>query len=104
MGYSLTGVYASLSKRGSLVDFCTPRIWRKRAAARYKALMSLPAVPLGRDRTEAAKICRRGGTLTAEARFGWNNERGYAEPSSGIRMQEVFGRPRKEGRYREKAR
>jgi beta-galactosidase len=105
MRYSLTGVYRAFFEKSIPVDFLHAMDLESEGAARYKALyVPYPLMLSGATARQLRKYVEEGGTLIAEARFGWNNERGYAEPViPGFGMQEVFGVREKEIRYREKS-
>lgn len=90
---SLLGVYAALWARNVPVDYVHVRHMTAENLAAYK-LVYLP-YPLMLPEAAAAVVreyVSRGGKLVAEARLGWNNERGFAaERIPGMGLDEVMG-------------
>ncbi len=88
---SLTGIYRALFPTNVPVDFI--HINELEDIGRYK-LVILPYPLMLPEKAGPAlrEYVRAGGALVAEARAGWNNERGYAaEVIPGLGLDEVFG-------------
>lgn len=90
---SLLGVYSALWERNTPIDYVHIDHLTSESLRRYK-LVFVP-YPLMLP-SSAAPVLREyvhsGGTLAAEARFGWNNERGFAsERIPGLGLWEVMG-------------
>lgn len=90
---SLLGVYRALFGRNVPLDYVHIKELSEETLRPYK-LVILP-YPLMLPEAAAAPLKRyveNGGTLVAEARLGWNNERGYAsERIPGMGLSEVMG-------------
>lgn len=90
---SLLGVYRAVFPRSVPTDFIHIDRLSRELMAQYK-LVILP-YPLMLPENSAAHIkqyVQEGGALVAEARLGWNNERGFAsERIPGMGLWEVMG-------------
>ena len=90
---SLLGIHRALFPRNIPIDYVHIDRISAESLARYK-LVVLP-YPLMLPEARAAvfkEYVRNGGALVAEARLGWNNERGYAaERIPGLGLWEVMG-------------
>jgi beta-galactosidase len=90
---SLLGVYRALFGRNVPIDYVHINQLSEEKLRQYKLvvfpyplMMPEAAAPLFRD------YVRGGGTLVAEARLGWNNERGHAaDRIPGLGLDEVMG-------------
>ena len=90
---SLLGVYRALFPRNVPVDYVHINEIPAGALKGYK-LVILPYPPMLPEQSVAAlsAYVREGGALVAEARLGWNNERGSAsERIPGMGLAEVMG-------------
>jgi beta-galactosidase len=90
---SLLGVHRALFPKNVPVDYVHIDHLQDRRLEQYK-LVILPYPPMLPEASAAAlrEYVSRGGTLVAEARLGWNNERGYAsERVPGLGLWEVVG-------------
>ena len=88
---SLTGYYRALWPSNVPVDFI--HIDALENIGQYKlVILPYPLMFPEKAARQLADYVRKGGTLVAEARAGWNNERGYAaEAIPGMGLHEVFG-------------
>jgi beta-galactosidase len=90
---SLMGLHRVFFEQQIPVDFVHPDdVVRDRLAA-YKILFLPFPVMLSRDVAEGVtRYIHNGGTVLAEARLGWNDERGFASDIvPGFGLHEVFG-------------
>ncbi|HXW04445.1 MAG TPA: beta-galactosidase [Vicinamibacterales bacterium] len=90
---SLLGVHRALFPRQVPVDFVHIDHLGGGRLGQYK-LVILPYPPMLPEQSAGAlrEYVESGGTLVAEARLGWNNERGYAaERVPGMGLAEVMG-------------
>jgi beta-galactosidase len=92
---SLMGLHRAFFEQQIPVDFVHPDDVRQLTdrLAPYKILFLPFPVMLSRDLAEGVtRYIRNGGTVVAEARLGWNDERGFAsEIVPGFGLHEVFG-------------
>jgi beta-galactosidase len=90
---SLLGIYRALFPTNVPLDFIHVGELSAEVTRRYK-LIYLPYPLIVPEKSAAALIdyVRQGGALVAEARAGWNNERGWAsEIIPGLGLHEVTG-------------
>ncbi|MDX2151404.1 MAG: beta-galactosidase [Bryobacteraceae bacterium] len=90
---SLLGIYRALWGRSTPIDYVHANDLRVEQLREYK-LVYVPYSPM--LPSKAAAVLRQyvqgGGTLVAEARVGWNDERGLASPRvPGLGLDEIFG-------------
>ncbi len=90
---SLLGFYRAAFERNIPVDFAHPEEIAAGRANRYKMIYLAYPLMLSRPVAQALKeYVRQGGTLVAEARPAWNDERGFANDRiPGFGLDEVFG-------------
>lgn len=90
---AMIGAYRALYERNIQVDFVHVDDIVGGAAAKYKAVyFPYPVMMSGAVAAALKEYVRNGGTLIAEARPAWNDERGFANaiiPGAGL--NEVFG-------------
>lgn len=103
MSQSLIGYYQTFANHNVPVDFIHREHIEKEALSQYK-LIILP-FPVMFSREAAAGLrafVQNGGHVLAEARLGWNDERGYAsEIIPGLGMHDIFGANENEVRMRD---
>jgi beta-galactosidase len=90
---SLQGVHRAFFERGVAVDFLHVRDLGRGRAKEYRLLIAPYPVMISQDSLRhLTEYVRAGGTLVAEARPGWIDERGYSSPViPGGGLHEVFG-------------
>ena len=90
---SLLGVYRALFPTNVPLDFVHAEHLNAKDLAAYKlVVLPYPLMMPARAATELADYVRSGGALVAEARAGWNDERGRAaETIPGLGLAEVLG-------------
>jgi beta-galactosidase len=90
---SLLGVYRALFGRNVLVDFVHMDHLSTEKLRQYKLVIFPYPIMVPADSSRLLQeYVRGGGTLVAEARLAWNNERGYAsERIPGLGLWEVMG-------------
>ncbi|HSL24071.1 MAG TPA: beta-galactosidase [Vicinamibacterales bacterium] len=90
---SIVGVYRALYNENLQVDFIHADEIAAGRASEYRAIYFPYPIMLSRPVAEGLKTyVRDGGTLVAEARPAWNDERGFANPRiPGGGLDEVFG-------------
>ena len=90
---SLMGLYRAFFEKQIPVDFVHPAALDAAHLRQYKILFLPYAVMLPQSVAEAVKdYVRQGGTVVAEARLAWNDERGYASPViPGFGLDQLFG-------------
>jgi len=90
---SLLGVYRAFFEAGIPVDFVHPVALDADRLRQYKLLFLPYPVMLPRGLADVLKeYVKGGGTVVAEARLAWNDERGYASPVvPGFGLDAVFG-------------
>jgi beta-galactosidase len=90
---SLLGAYRAFFEKQVPVDFVDPAAQNGEHLGQYKILF-LP-YPVMLSQSVAAEVrdyIAGGGTLVAEARLAWNDERGFASPViPGFGLDQVFG-------------
>jgi beta-galactosidase len=90
---SLQGVHRAFFERGIPVDFLHVRDLGTPRAAGYKLIIAPYPVMMSQPHVKAlADHVREGGTLLAEARCGWVDEKGFSSPViPGGGLHEVLG-------------
>jgi beta-galactosidase len=90
---SLMGVYRAFFEKQIPVDFVSPVAWDIDHLRQYKIVFLPYPVMLAQSVGNALKqYISEGGTVVAEARLAWNDERGHASPViPGFGLDEVFG-------------
>ncbi len=90
---SLLGLYRAFFETQIPVDFVHPMALDARHLRQYKLLFLPYPVMLPRGVASVLKeYVKQGGTVVAEARLAWNDERGYASPIvPGFGLDELFG-------------
>jgi beta-galactosidase GanA len=90
---SLQGVHRAFFERGIPVDFLHVRDLGTPRAAGYKLIIAPYPVMMSQPHVKAlADYVRDGGTLLAEARCGWIDEKGFSSPViPGGGLHEVLG-------------
>lgn len=90
---SIVGAYRALYERNIQVDFVHPDEIIAGALGAYKAVYFPYPIMMSRPVAAALReYVRGGGTLVAEARPAWNDERGFASARiPGAGLDEVFG-------------
>lgn len=90
---SLMGLYRAFFEKQIPVDFVFPEDVVQQKIGAYKILFVPFPVMLAKNVAEALKqYIEDGGTVVAEARLAWNDERGYASPAiPGFGLDRVFG-------------
>ena len=90
---SLMGLYQVFLEQHIPVDFIHPKDITGDRLSQYKVVFLLYPVMLSQDVAEGVKrYVQSGGTVVAEARLAWNDQRGFASdqiPGSGL--AELFG-------------
>lgn len=88
---SMLGVYRALFPSNVPVDFI--HVSELANAGRYRLLyVPFPLMLPERSAAQLTEFVRAGGALVAEARLGWNNERGWAsEVIPGLGLHTVMG-------------
>ncbi|HEK86811.1 MAG TPA: hypothetical protein ENO29_10740 [Candidatus Aminicenantes bacterium] len=77
---SLQGWYRAFYERGIKVDFLHVRDLKERAASYRLIIAPYPVMISGPYVQELIKFVENGGTLVAEARFAWIDEKGFSFP------------------------
>src|SRR5262249_40091397 len=78
---SLLGVYRAFFENHVPVDFVHAAMLRADRLNQYKILfLPYPVMLSERAAGEVRRYVAQGGTVVAEARLAWNDERGYASP------------------------
>ncbi len=90
---SLTGLYRAFFEQQVPIDFVHPEDVIHNKLNQYKILFMPFPVMLSKVTAEGIKnYIQSGGTVVAEARLGWNDERGFASDIiPGFGLNEVFG-------------
>jgi beta-galactosidase len=90
---SLLGIYRALFPRNVPIDYIHIDRLSQDVLRQYKIVfVPYPVMLPERSAVEFAEYVKAGGALVAEARFGWNNERGRAsERIPGMGLWEVMG-------------
>ena len=100
---SLIGYFRAFADHNVPVDFIHRHHLEKQELSQYKLVIVPWPVMITREAAAGlAGYVRNGGHVLAEARIGWNDERGYAsEIIPGLGLHEVFGVREHEVRLRE---
>ena len=90
---SALGLHLAFALKQIPVDFVSPQTVAAGKLGQYKILFVPYPVMLSANVAEGIKqYIENGGTVVAEARLAWNNERGFASPIiPGIGLDKVFG-------------
>jgi beta-galactosidase len=90
---STAGYHRMFFERNVPVDFISAREFDASALARYKLIVApYPVMLMSNIATALEKYVREGGRLFVEARPGWVDERGYAQPViPGFGWEKMFG-------------
>jgi beta-galactosidase len=100
---SLIGYFRAFADRNVPVDFIHREHIERGEVAQYDLVIVPWPIMITREMANGLKsFVENGGYVFAEARIGWNDERGYAsEIIPGLGLHEVFGVREKEVRMRE---
>jgi beta-galactosidase len=101
---SLIGYFRAFADHNVPVDFIHREHLEKQELSQYKLVIIPWPIMITREAAEGIKaFVEGGGFVVAEARIGWNDERGYAsEIIPGLGLHEVFGVREDEVRMRDK--
>jgi beta-galactosidase len=90
---SLMGVYRAFFEKQIPIDFVNPTVWDIEHLRQYKIIFLPYPVMLAESAGNTLKqYISEGGTVVAEARLAWNDERGHASAViPGFGLDEVFG-------------
>ncbi|MFO7924552.1 MAG: beta-galactosidase [Bacteroidales bacterium] len=90
---SLIGYFRAFADQNVPVDFIHREHLEKQELSQYKLVIVPWPVMITKDAAEGIRaFVENGGHVLAEARIGWNDERGYAsEIIPGLGLHEVFG-------------
>ncbi len=100
---SLIGYFRAFADYNVPVDFIHREHLEKQELSQYKLVIVPWPIMITREAAEGIRaFVENGGRVLAEARIGWNDERGYAsEIIPGLGLHEVFGVREHEVRLRE---
>lgn len=103
MSQSLIGYYQSFANHNVPVDFIHREHIEKKELSQYKLIILPYPIMFTKEAAEGLReFVQNGGYVLAEARFGWNDNRGYAsEIIPGLGMHDIFGAREDEVRMRE---
>jgi beta-galactosidase len=103
MSQSLIGYFQSFANHNVPVDFIHREHIEKGELSQYKLIiLPYPIMFTQEAAKELREFVSNGGYILAEARFGWNDERGFAsEIIPGLGMHDIFGAREDEVRMRE---
>jgi beta-galactosidase len=95
---SLMGLHRAFFEQQIPIDFIGPQDLIENRAAQYKIIFLPFPVMMSKDVADAVtRYIQNGGTVVAEARLAWNDERGFASDRiPGFNLAEVFGVREKE--------
>jgi len=101
---SLMGLHRAFSEEQIPIDFIWPQDLVENRTSQYKIIFLPFPVMMSKDVAEAVtRYIEDGGTVVAEARLAWNDERGFASDRiPGFNLADVFGAREKEIRNSEK--
>ena len=90
---SLLGVYRAFFEEQIPVDFVHPAALRGDSFSQYRIVfLPYPVMLSERVAEQVKQYVVQGGTVVAEARLAWNNERGFAGPViPGFGLDQIFG-------------
>ena len=90
---SLIGYFRAFADQNVPVDFIHRKHLEKQELSQYKLVIVPWPIMITKDAAEGIRaFVENGGHVLAEARIGWNDERGYAsEIIPGLGLHEVFG-------------
>ena len=100
---SLIGYFQTFSEHNVPVDFIHREHLERQELSQYKLVIVPWPIMITREAAEGLRaFVENGGYVLAEARIGWNDERGFAsEIIPGLGLHEVFGVREHEVRMRE---
>ncbi len=100
---SLIGYFRAFADHNVPVDFVHREHFEKQELSQYKLVIIPWPVMITREAAEGIRqFVKEGGHVLAEARIGWNDERGFAsEIIPGLGLHEVFGVREHEVRMRD---
>jgi len=100
---SLIGYFRAFADQNVPVDFIHRQHLEKQELSQYKLVIVPWPLMITREAAEGLRaFVEKGGYVFAEARIGWNDERGYASDIiPGLGLHEVFGVREHEVRMRE---
>ena len=100
---SLIGYFHTFSEHNVPVDFIHREHLERQDLSQYKLVIVPWPIMITREAADGLRaFVENGGYVLAEARIGWNDERGYAsEIIPGLGLHEVFGVRENEVRMRE---
>ncbi len=103
MNQSLIGYFQSFANHNVPVDFIHREHIENQDLSQYKlVILPYPIMFTQKGAEGLREFVKNGGHVVAEARFGWNDDRGYAsEIIPGIGMHDIFGAREDEVRMRE---
>ena len=103
MSQSLIGYYQSFANHNVPVDFIHREHIENHEFSQYKLIILPYPIMFTEKAAEGLReFVRNGGYVLAEARFGWNDDRGFAsEIIPGLGMHDIFGVREDEVRMRE---
>ena len=103
MSQSLIGYYQSFANHNVPVDFIHREHIENQELSEYKLIILPYPIMFTEKAAEGLReFVRNGGYVLAEARFGWNDDRGFAsEIIPGLGMHDIFGVREDEVRMRE---
>ena len=103
MSQSLIGYYQSFANHNVPVDFIHREHIENHELSQYKLIILPYPIMFTEKAAEGLReFVRNGGYVLAEARFGWNDDRGFAsEIIPGLGMHDIFGVREDEVRMRE---
>lgn len=90
---SLQGIYSAFWKKNISTDFIHLQDVQKGRLEKYKlAILPYPLMLTEAASNQMAEFVRNGGHLVAEARCGWNDDRGFSQDIiPGFGLDQVFG-------------
>lgn len=103
MSQSLIGYFQTFANHNVPVDFIHREHIENQDLSQYKlVILPYPIMFTQKAAEGLREFVKHGGHVVAEARFGWNDDRGYAsEIIPGIGMHDIFGAREDEVRMRE---
>lgn len=100
---SLIGYYQSFTNHNIPVDFIHRKDIENNNLLQYKlVILPYPIMFTEKAASKLKDFVKNGGYVLAEARFGWNDDRGYAsEIIPGLGLHDIFGVREKEVKMRD---